>query len=68
MYNLEQKTTKKLDDFKAKLATESEARSKDVENLRKDIARVSQLPRGAGGAGAAPIQLGPSKEDMEAVS
>ncbi|KAF6031395.1 CCDC154 [Bugula neritina] len=66
MYNLEQKTTKKLDDFKAKLATESEARSKDVENLRKDIARVSQLPRGAGGAGAAPIQLGPSKEDMEA--
>lgn len=71
MYSLEEKTKAKLEDFKSKLSSEVDARSKDVENLKKDMARLSQQPRGGGGGGGgggAPIQLGPSKEDMEAVS
>lgn len=65
MYNMEEKTKKKLEDFKAKLAEEVEARNKDVENMRRDMAKIG---RGAGGGGGAPIALGPSREDMEAVS
>lgn len=67
MYSLEEKTKQKLEDFKKKLSSETEARNKDVENIKRDMARLSQIPRG-GGAGAAPVQLGPSREDMEAVS
>lgn len=69
MYSLEEKTKQQLEDFKDKLTEETEARNKDVENIKKDMARLSQLPRGGGGAAAGPpIQLGPSKEDLEAVS
>lgn len=67
MYSLEEKTKKKLDEFKTKLDVEEQNRNRDVENLKKDIVRLSQAPRGAGGG--APVQLGgPSRSDMEAVS
>lgn len=49
-------------DLKAKLATESESRTRDVEGIKKDMARI---PRGGGGG--APAGPGIGREDLDQV-
>lgn len=54
MYNLEEKIKKINSDLKSKLATESETRTKEMEGVKRDMARI---PRGGGGGGGAPVVM-----------
>lgn len=56
---------KTASDLKSKIAAETDARTKETELIKKELARI---PRG--GAPGAPVaaSFGPSKSDLEAVS
>lgn len=61
LYNLDEKLKKQTSDLRKQVTNEGEARNKDVEALRRDMARAG--PRGPGG----PPVGGATQQDMDAV-
>ena len=62
---MDEKLKRATSDLKSKIADEAGSRTKEIEGIKKDMAR---LPRGGGGGAQGPVVLGPSKEEFEAVS